>query len=213
MTLVLGPLYPILDLRICDAAGGGTADALVQRAVLLASVGVPLMQLRAKNVDASVVVELARAILAQVSQFDCRLLINDRVDVAAICGAHGVHLGDSDLPPKVARDILGPLAIIGYSTHSSSEAACAPPEADYLGFGPVAESPTKAGVRSARGMEALAMAAKSTTRPVVAIGGATADLAGSMFAAGAASIAVISELERSDNPAALVQAYTKAMRS
>ncbi len=204
---VLGRLYPILDVRDTQ---GDAPGRLAKTAGALAAAGCPLLQLRAKTLPAGAFEALTRRILAAVAGTGTRVLVNDRADVALAAGADGVHLGDTDLPPAEARRLLGPAAIIGYSTHSEREAAAAPTQADYLGFGPVGESPTKAGVRTPRGFDALARAVAATDRPVVAIGGMSLATAAQAFAAGAASIAVIRELELSEDPAALVAAYRRA---
>ena len=98
--------------------------------------------------------------------------------------------------------------MIGYSTHSPTEAQAASDlPVDYLGFGPVFDSPTKAGVRSARGLEQLASACSASSLPIVAIGGVTLLTAPHAIAAGAASVAVIRELEDTDDPEALAGLY------
>lgn len=207
MKVELGALYPILDWRDARTT---PESLLIDRAAELAAGGAALLQLRAKSLGARAFTELARAIGSQIRATPCKLLVNDRVDVAFASGADGVHLGDSDLPPAAARRILGADKIIGYSTHSPEEAKQAPLEADYLGFGPVGESPTKAGVRQARGIAALAEAVGNTTRPVVAIGGMTLEQAPEVFATGALSVAVIREIETSDDLPELLGAYARA---
>ena len=206
---MLSPLYPILNLRSADESELARVRAL---AVALARAGITLLQLRAKDVGAGVFTELAVWCVEELGRLGCRVLINDRVDVAMACGAAGVHLGDEDIPVAVARRLLGPKAVIGYSTHSIAEIEAAPPEADYLGFGPVFESPTKAGVRSARGLELLAQACRATARPVVAIGGVTLASAADLWKAGAASGAVITEIERSHDVRGLVRAWNESHR-
>lgn len=195
---------------------GRTPDSRssVERAVQLtravARGGARLVQLRAKDLPAGPFTELAARLVSEPGTSRCRLIVNDRVDVALAAGAAGVHLGDEDLDPRRAREILGRDALIGYSTHSppEAEAASALP-VDYLGFGPVFESPTKAGVRSARGLDQLAAACSSTHLPVVAIGGVTRLTAPPAIAAGATSVAVIRELEDADDPEALARLYGK----
>jgi thiamine-phosphate pyrophosphorylase len=207
---VLSSLYPILNLRSAEEPELARVRAL---GLDLARSGVSLLQLRAKDVGAGVFTELAVWCVEELGRLGCRVLINDRVDVAMACGAAGVHLGDEDIPVAVARGLLGPAAIIGYSTHSVGEIAVAPIEADYLAFGPIFESPTKSGVRDARGLDLLAEACHATSRPVVAIGGVTLASAGELWEAGAASGAVIAEVERSTNIAALVRAWNDSRRS
>jgi thiamine-phosphate pyrophosphorylase len=201
----LPPLYPIVNVAGDDAAECERAFAL---AVELAEAGCGLLQLRAKTLGAGAMTSLARRLVEALRAFDALLIVNDRADVAVASGAAGVHVGDEDLPVEAVRRVVGPDAIVGFSTHSVEEAARASScGADYLGFGPVFESPTKAGVRDARGLELLAKACRATSLPVVAIGGVTLESAPECWRAGAASLAVISELERSAERRALVAAY------
>lgn len=204
----LPPLYPIVDVR---AESPEAIEQAVALAAILAGAGVTLLQLRAKSLGAGAMTALASRVIAAVAVHGARVIINDRADVALACGAAGVHVGDEDLPVVAARAVLGASAIIGYSTHSLADVAVAADlPADYIGFGPVFASPTKAGVRAPRGVELLAAACRATTRPVVAIGGVTLATAPACWRAGAASVAVISEIERAQDVPALVRAYLRA---
>jgi thiamine-phosphate pyrophosphorylase len=204
----LPPLYPIVDVRSASSEEISRAFAL---AVTLAEAGASVLQLRAKTLAAGPMTTLATRIREEIASAGAILLVNDRSDVAAASGAAGVHLGDEDVPPEAARACLGDEAIVGFSTHCLADVAHASGlPVDYLGFGPVFDSPTKAGVRSARGIEALAKAVAASRLPVVAIGGVTLDTAPLLWRAGAISVAVISEIERADDPAALVRSYLHA---
>lgn len=208
----LPPLYPIVNVHGTDAASG---DRALTMAVELAGAGATLLQLRAKPLGAGALTELTGRIVEALSGSGTLLVINDRLDVAVAAGAGGVHLGDDDLPVAAARRVLGAARIadflVGYSTHSVEEAAAASGmPVDYLGFGPVFNSPTKAGVRDARGVSLLARACCATRLPVVAIGGVTLESAVDCWNAGAASVAVISEIERCADRHALVAAYRRA---
>jgi thiamine-phosphate pyrophosphorylase len=203
--VALPALYPILNVRSGDESELARVKATARA---LACAGVTLLQLRAKELASGMFTQLASWCVAELAPLGCALIVNDRVDVALAAGAAGVHLGDEDLPVPVARALLGPGRIIGYSTHTTGEIENASAEADYLGFGPVFESPTKAGVRSARGLELLARACGASRRPVVAIGGITIDVAAELWRAGATSAAVISEIERSTDITALVGRWT-----
>lgn len=201
----LPPLYPIVNVASPDAAECERAFSL---AVELAEAGCSLIQLRAKTLGAGAMTELASRMVESLRPAGAVLIVNDRADVAAASGAAGVHVGDEDMPVDAVRRVVGRDAIVGFSTHSVAEAACASScGANYLGFGPVFESPTKAGVREARGLELLTQACRATTLPVVAIGGVTLETAPDCWRAGAASVAVISELERSADRRVLVAAY------
>jgi len=204
MSLSLSALYPILNVRGRGDAGFGRVEAT---ALALAAAGITLVQLRAKQLATGAFAELAVRCVERLGALGCRVIVNDRVDVAMASAAAGVHLGDEDIGVDAARRLLGPTAVIGYSTHALEELENAPATADYVAFGPVFESPTKAGVRSARGLVLLERACRGSTRPVVAIGGITLASAAELWAAGAASAAVISEIERTDDIAGLVRAW------
>jgi len=209
----LPALYPIVNVA---GAAPADSDRALLLALELAEAGCGLLQLRAKELGAGAMTELATRIVEALAGSGTQLIVNDRADVAAVCGAQGLHLGDEDLPVEAARRVLegtGCATIVGFSTHSVAEAAAASHlGADYLGFGPVFDSPTKAGVREARGLAMLAQACLATDLPVVAIGGVTLENAPMCWKAGAASVAVISEIERSRDRRALVAAYLEAAR-
>lgn len=218
--LRLPALYPIVNVVGNDAAAGERALAL---GVELAAAGATLLQLRAKSWGAGALTDLTSRMLEKLRGSAAFLIVNDRADVAAACGAHGVHVGDEDLPVSAVRMVLERGAsietIVGYSTHSVAEvaavsAASGAPSAipDYLGFGPVFESPTKAGVREARGLDLLRQACRATSLPVVAIGGVTLATAVACYRAGASSVAAISEVERSRDLPALIATYRAAAR-
>jgi thiamine-phosphate diphosphorylase len=205
------PFYPIVDVH---SASSDEISRALGLAVALAEAGASVLQLRAKTLAAGPMTTLAIRIREAIASSGAILLVNDRADVAAASGAAGVHLGDEDVPPEVARACLGEEAIVGFSTHSLSDVDRASRlPVDYLGFGPVFESPTKAGVREARGVDALAEAVTASRLPVVAIGGVTLETAPLLWRAGAASVAVISELERAADPAELVRAYLHAKKN
>jgi len=202
------PLYPIVDIR---EESPESVDRALRLAETLAAAGATLLQLRAKPLAAGTLTSLASRMVGTVRKYGTRVIVNDRADVALAAGAAGVHLGDEDLPVAAAREVLGPTAIIGYSTHSIDDVSTAVSmPADYIGFGPVFASPTKAGVREARGVDRLAAACRASTLPVVAIGGVTLATAPACWRAGAASVAVISEIERTVDAAALVREYLRA---
>lgn len=206
--LRLPPLYPIIDVRQTTPDAFARALSL---AVELSTGGATFLQLRAKSLAAGEMMSVTSRMIAALTAHGSRVLVNDRADVALAAGAAGVHVGAEDLPVHAAREVLGAEAIIGYSTHSIADVMAARTlSVDYIGFGPVFESPTKAGVREPRGVELLAEACRVSAVPVVAIGGVTLATAASCWRAGAASVAVISELERASDPSSLVRAYWRA---
>ena len=132
---------------------------------------------------------------------DTLLFINDRPDVARLCRADGVHLGQEDLPLAEARAMVGPEMIIGLSTHSDEEIDAAQ-AADYVGFGPIFATQSKpfATLPAPHGIEGLRRAVLRSKVPVVAIGGITASNAAAVAAAGACCVAAIAALCRAPDP-------------
>ena len=188
MSVRLPLIYAITD----RAVSGVASHAEIARRLL--AVGVRCVQLRDKALpdrellaEADAIRELARAERAVA-------FVNDRADVALAAGL-GVHLGEEDLPAPAVRRLLPAGTPIGVSTHSveAARAALEDPAADYVAFGPVFESATKAG-RGARGLEALAAAARGRARPLVAIGGITPETLDAVWDAGADSAAMIAGL-------------------
>lgn len=144
----------------------------------------------------------ARALaLAEVARrLGLRLLVNDRVDVAAAVRAAGVHLGQDDLPPSVARELLGPAAVIGLSTGGEAEACEAAREpVDYVAYGPVYTTATKPDAGDAVGLDRLAAVRAATSLPLVAVGGIAAANAAAVASAGADCVAVASSLLRAED--------------
>ena len=185
-------LYPIID-----TLGDPQRSHLdLARAVLAA--GTPLLQLRVKHEPTGRFVELARAVKAEADRHGALLLINDRADVAKLVGAGGVHLGQDDLPVHAAREILGPRAIIGFSTHTLAQAEAAAREglADYLGFGPIYATSSKDNPDPVQGLDGLRAVRRQLQMPLVAIGGITAATIADVLAAGADAVAMIGEIVR-----------------
>ena len=144
-----------------------------------------------------------------------QIILNDRVDVAKLSGASGVHLGQDDIPVANARAMLGPNAIIGYSTHTVAqiEAALLEP-VSYIAVGPVFGTRTKDTGYDAVGLALVGEAARRAgVVPVVAIGGITLETAPRVIAAGAASVAIISDLLTGGDPAARVRSYIESLEA
>jgi thiamine-phosphate pyrophosphorylase len=140
--------------------------------------------------------EDAKAALAVAARHGVQLIINDRVDIALAVGAAGVHLGQDDLAPDIARRLLGDNAIIGYSTHSVAQAlAAASLPIDYLAIGPVFGTNTKENPDPVVGLDGLrAVRSAIPNLPLVAIGGITPANTSDVLQAGADSAAMISGL-------------------
>lgn len=140
--------------------------------------------------------EQAKAALAVAERSGVKLIINDRVDVALAIGAHGVHLGQDDLPPEAARKLLGAAAILGYSTHNVDQALEAVKlPIDYLAIGPIFPTTSKPDTFPVIGLKGLRAVRRAIGNfPLVAIGGITHANARDAIEAGADSVAVISAL-------------------
>jgi len=157
--------------------------------------GVRLLQLRVKQQPTRDFVALATEVQRICRRYQCTLIINDRVDIALAVEADGVHLGQEDLPLAAARKIVGREKIIGVSTHTAQQALTAEQEgADYIGFGPLFGTTTKATGYTARGLEQLQEIRQQVRIPIVAIGGITAERAPAALQAGADAVALISDI-------------------
>jgi thiamine-phosphate pyrophosphorylase len=205
-----GRLYPVVDADVCAAAGRATED--VARAFLAA--GARVLQLRCKNLPSGAFLDLASRILEDTRAAGGTLIINDRADVAAAAGAHGLHVGQEDLSPADSRTVIGTTAVLGLSTHTTEqwEAAVLAP-ISYMAIGPAFATGTKNTGYRAVGLDvirAASAAAAARGLPTVAIGGITLENAVSVIAAGAASVAVISDLVKGD-PEARCRAFLRIL--
>jgi thiamine-phosphate pyrophosphorylase len=167
--------------------------------------GLTLVQYRDKNTDDLIRFENAQKLCQLCHDYGALFLINDRVDLALAVNADGIHLGQQDLPIAIARQILGPNRIIGRSTTNPQEMAKAIAEgADYIGVGPVYETPTKVG-KAAAGLGYVSYAAENSTVPWFAIGGIDQTNLGDVLKAGAKQVAVVREIMQSPNPTKATQ--------
>lgn len=202
-------LQAILDVDVAGRAGWTPRDL----GCAFLDGGARLVQIRAKHLASGPLLDLCDDLVNAASTMDAAIIVNDRADLARMSGAAGVHVGQEDLAPAAARAIVGPNAIVGYSTHNVEQvqAALAEP-VTYLAVGPVFGTLTKATGYEAVGLELVAAAARlAAERPVVAIGGITLDNARSVLDAGATAVAVISDLIVGGNPRARVEAYVRAL--
>jgi thiamine-phosphate pyrophosphorylase len=184
-------LYAILDPSL-------TPDP-VAFARQLAEAGVQLIQLRDKRGSSRKIHEQARELMSLQSS-GVRIIVNDRPDIAAIAGAAGVHVGQDDLPVEDARKICRPPLWVGVSTHNLNQLREADAtSADYIAVGPIFPTSTKENPDPVVGLDLLRAARQLTRKPLVAIGGVTAESAADVFAAGADSIAVIKDLALAGN--------------
>ncbi|HEX7166020.1 MAG TPA: thiamine phosphate synthase [Acidimicrobiales bacterium] len=164
--------------------------------------GVDVVQLRDKSLDARRVLDRARVVANVCRDAGVPFVLNDRPDLALEAGADGVHVGQDDAPPSLARRILGEGAIVGLSTHAPAELQASDVEpVDYVSAGPVAPTPTKPG-RAGTGLDYLSYAASTTTRPWFVTGGVTPSTVGAMLDAGARRFVVVRWLTEAADPEA-----------
>jgi thiamine-phosphate pyrophosphorylase len=184
-----GPLYPIIDTAACEARG---EDPLGFAAACLRG-GARLLQLRVKGGASGAFLDLADALVTAGRPFGATIVVNDRGDIARMAGADGVHVGQEDLSPDDLRRLVGPL-VIGLSTHDERQVDEAlASAADYIAVGPIFGTSTKDTGYTARGLELLRYAS-GRGKPVIAIGGIDLVRAPEAIGAGAAAVAVISDL-------------------
>jgi len=202
----LDRLYPILDVTLCRERA---LDPLAVLDAFLAG-GARFIQLRDKSGSSADRLALADALVARVHAAGGRLIVNDRPDIARLSGADGVHLGQDDMSAEDARQVVGAEAIVGVSTHDDEQIErAAVTSATYIAVGPIYGTSTKDTGYTARGLD-LVRAAARTGRPIVAIGGITLERAPDVIAAGAWSVAVISELLR-DDPERMVRRFRERL--
>jgi thiamine-phosphate pyrophosphorylase len=159
---------------VCPERGAASSEdprELEQLVRAATAGGVQVVQVREKDLPDQRLAALASRLCEPCERAGALLIVNDRPDVALAAGADGVHLGQDDMSVAEARELVGPDMLIGLSTHAPAEVdAPAAAQADYIGVGPVHETPTKPG-RPAVGIELVCYAAKNARRPFFAIGG------------------------------------------
>lgn len=190
-----------------------TSGDLVDLAAFLDAVleaGVDALQIREKDAEAGQVIRRGEIFREACERHGALFIVNDRPDVALALDADGVHLGQDDLPVDLARDILGPDAIIGLSTHTRDQLETVSAEADYVCVGPVWSTPTKPG-RPAVGLDLVRYAAEHERRPWFAIGGITPENASHAVTAGARRIVVVRAVTEAARPAAAVRSLLEQL--
>jgi thiamine-phosphate pyrophosphorylase len=162
--------------------------------------GVDIVQLRVKQGPDAAILAAARRFAAACARRGALFIINDRPDLVRAAGADGVHVGQGDLPPARARELIGDDRLVGLSTHTPEQVdGAAGLPVDYIGVGPVHATPTKPG-RPPVGLQLVSYAAANATVPFFAIGGISTANAGAVHAAGAARIAVVRALTEATEP-------------
>jgi thiamine-phosphate pyrophosphorylase len=183
------PLYAILDTSIRPEL----SCLAILESILRA--GVKVIQYRHKEKFGRAQWEECTALVRRVHEYGGRFFVNDRADVAKLCGADGVHLGQEDLPPEKARLFLGDAFEIGYSTHKLEQAENARNlPVDYIAIGPVFPTTTKENPDPVVGLKLIKEVRSLTAKPLVAIGGITLENAPAVLNSGANAVAVIRDL-------------------
>lgn len=185
---------------VCGARPGGRGLAEVLPAAVAG--GVDLVQLREKDLGASELLHSAREAAAICRALGVLFIVNDSPNVALACGADGVHVGQDDLPPEQVRKLVGPQLLLGLSTHSPAEIdAASAALVDYIGVGPVHQTPTKPG-RPAVGTALVEYAAAHASVPFFAIGGIDAANLAAALDAGASRVCVLRAIADAADPEA-----------
>lgn len=197
-------LYLVTDQ---DSATGGPGRRTLSDVVAAAvQGGVRCVQLREKQRNTQDFLAQAMALKALLGPLQIPLVINDRIDIALACGAHGVHLGQSDMPVAEARRLLPPEVFIGWSVETLDDVArSAGLPVDYLGVSPIFATPTKTDTSTPWGLAGLQAVRAASTLPLVAIGGIHAGNARDVLQAGADGLAVVSAICAAPDPRAAAQ--------
>ena len=208
--LVLPPLYAVVDAEL-SRAHGFEPTALAK---IFLDEGVSLLQLRAKTASGADFLAWTDDIVLQAGRTGAVVIVNDRADIARLARATGVHVGQDDLPVTAVRELLGPTAIVGLSTHTPGQidAACREP-VSYIAVGPIFETGTKPTGYKPVGLGPIRYAVSVCGQiPVVAIGGITFERAPEVLAAGAQSVVVISDLLVGSDPARRTREFHQRLK-
>jgi thiamine-phosphate pyrophosphorylase len=191
---VLPKFYPILDPEIAARHG---IDAVIAAEQILEG-GATILQFRHKGFFSREVFAQLESVAQLCRAAGALFVVNDRADLAALTGA-ALHLGQDDLTPTAARQVVGTKTLIGFSTHNEHQlrAAAAEP-ADYIALGPIFGTSSKDNPDPAVGLDELRRLRLLTDRPLVAIGGITRANAHSVLDAGADAVAIIGDLFAGD---------------
>jgi thiamine-phosphate pyrophosphorylase len=186
LTFQIPAIYPITDARMSGLSHAEQVRRMIEG-------GATFIQLRDKDVAPREFHKAAAEVIEIARPRGVRIIINDRVDIALVLKADGVHLGQEDMPPEAARSILGDRAIIGFSTHSLEQVRAALKlPIDYVAFGPIFPTRTKTNADGVVGLEGLRQVRHiAGNLPLVAIGGITGENVRSVIDAGANLAAVI----------------------
>jgi thiamine-phosphate pyrophosphorylase len=203
-------------IHLCVITDPGLAPARDHVAIAEAALvgGADMIQLRDKSGSLRDLLPQARAIQALCRSHGAIFIINDRVDLALAVDADGAHVGQEDLPASDARRLLGPKCLLGVSTHDLEQAKAAQRAgADYIGFGPMFATGTKATGYTPRGLDALRGIRRGVSLPILAIGGISLENVADVIVAGATAPAVISAVVRAPDIAAAAAEFRKRVEA
>ena len=198
---------------VCDARPAADLERLLRAAL---TGGADIVQLREKELGRMEIERAAQTFRRVADTYSALFIVNDDPELARICDADGVHVGQDDVSAEQARALLGPDAIVGLSTHSEEQiSASAERPVDYISVGPIWETPTKEG-RPAVGLDLIRHAAERAPHPFFAIGGIDPGNAGEVVGAGAQRLCAVRAIRDAADPqaaaAALRQAFAGAER-
>jgi thiamine-phosphate pyrophosphorylase len=195
---------------VCDARPVTDLESLLRAAL---TGGADIVQLREKELGRAEIERAAGTFRRIADTFSALFIVNDDPELAQICDADGVHVGQDDVSAEEARELLGPDAIIGLSTHSEEQiAASADRPVDYISVGPIWETPTKEG-RPGVGLELISHAAEHAPHPFFAIGGIDTGNAEEVVKAGAERLCAVRAIRDSADPEAAATALRQAFAS
>jgi thiamine-phosphate diphosphorylase len=193
---------------VCEARPGGEDPEHLLRAAF--SGGVDMVELRERELDRPALERAAATFKRLCDTYSALFIVNDDPELARASRADGVHVGQEDMAAGEVRELLGPDAIVGLSTHSEEQIRFAQAlPVDYISVGPIWETPTKEG-RPATGLELISFAAERSQLPFFAIGGVSADNARRVVEAGARRLCVVRAIRDADDPAAAAAELRRA---
>jgi thiamine-phosphate pyrophosphorylase len=195
---------------VCEARPHGEDPEALLRAAL--GGGVDIVQLREKELGRAEIERAASTYRRVADTYSALFIVNDDPDLARACDADGVHVGQDDASVEAAREVLGPNAIIGLSTHSEEQIDAAQErDIDYFCVGPVWETPTKPG-RPAVGLDLIGYAAEHATKPFFGIGGVSPLNAEEVVRAGASRLCAVRAIRDAPDPGAAASALRRAFK-
>lgn len=200
-------LYLVTDQSLSK---GRSVEWIVEQAVIG---GVTMVQLREKNISTLDFLNKAIVLKNLLTPYGIPLIINDRLDIALAADADGLHIGQSDMPYHIAREILGYEKIIGLSVETITQAEEANLlDVDYIGLSPVFSTNTKTDINTPLGLEGIATIASFSRHPMVAIGGINVENTPEIIKAGAHGVAVVSAIVSADNVMEAAQQLKKVIQ-